>query len=103
MYIIYTTLLSVIAPEIFCHILVKDSSLEASRKASELADFYLGGYSNIKQENFNIIMDMFTNTFATYLVECFIEYAQKTQNVYQYCYVHKGKYNIMRQKMHLLK
>ena len=32
--------------------------------------------SNIKQENFNIIMDMFTNTFATYLVECFIEYAQ---------------------------
>ena len=103
LYILYSTLWSVIAPGILFHIPVEDSSFEASRKASELADFYLGGSSNIKPENFDIITDMFTDAFATYPVECFIEYAQKTQNVYQYRYVHEGKYNILRQKIHLLK
>ena len=103
LYILYSTLWSVIAPGILFHIPVEDSSFEASRKAAELADFYLGGSSNIKPENFDIITDMFTDAFATYPVECFIEYAQKTQNVYQYRYVHEGKYNILRQKIHLLK
>ena len=59
LYILYSTLWSVIAPGILFHIPVEDSSFEASRKASELADFYLGGASNIKPENFDNITDMF--------------------------------------------
>ena len=55
-----------------------------SRKASELADYYLGGSSNIRPENFDEITDMFTDAFVTYAVECFLDYAKTSQTVYQY-------------------
>ena len=83
------TLWSVIAPGILFHIPVEESSIEASRKATELADFYLGGTSNIVPDNFNNITDMFTDAFVTYAMECFVEYARHTQPVYQYRYVHQ--------------
>ena len=76
------------------HIPVEETSLEASRKAGELTDFYHGGSSNIVLENFDVITDMFTDAFATYSAECFIEYAHLTQPVYQYCYVHQDQYGI---------
>ena len=94
LYLLYRNLWSVIAPGILFHIPVEESSLEASRKAGELADFYLGGSSNIVPENFDLITDMFTDAFVTYAAECFIEYAHLTQNVYQYRYVHQGQYGI---------
>ena len=90
LYLLYSALWPVIGPGILFHIPVEESSLEASRKASQLADFYVGGQLNFKPENFDIITDMFTDGFATYPVECFVEYAHLTQNVYQYRYVHEG-------------
>jgi len=94
LYLLYRNLWSVIAPGILFHIPVEETTLEASRKASELADFYLGGTSNIVPDNFDLITDMFTDAFVTYAVECFVEYAQLTQDVYQYRYVHQGQYGI---------
>jgi len=94
LYLLYRSLWSVIAPGILFHIPVDESTLEASRKASELADFYLGGSSNIVPENFDIITDMFTDAFVTYAVECFIDYASLTQEVYHYRYVHMGQYGL---------
>ena len=94
LYLLYRNLWSVIAPGILFHIPVEESSLEASRKAGELADFYLGGSSNIVPENFDLITDMFTDAFVTYAAECFIEYAHLTQTVYQYRYVHQGQFGI---------
>jgi len=94
LYLLYRSLWSVIAPGILFHIPVEETSLEASRKASELADFYLGGSSNIVPENFDLITDMFTDAFVTYAAECFVEYAHLTQDVYQYRYVHQGQYGI---------
>jgi len=94
LYLLYRNLWSVIAPGILFHIPVEESSLEASRKASELADFYLGGSSHIVPENFDLITDMFTDAFVTYAVECFVEYAHLTQDVYQYRYVHQGQYGL---------
>ena len=73
-----------IAPGILFHVPVEGSSLEMSRKASELADYYLGGSSNIRPENFDEITDMFTDAFVTYAVECFLDYAKTSQTVYQY-------------------
>ena len=93
-YTLYRYLWSVIAPGILFHIPVTSSSFEASRKASELADFYIGGSSNIVPENFDIITDMFTDAFVTYPVECFARYAHRNQNVYQYRYVHQGQYGL---------
>ena len=93
--IISRSLWSVIAPGILFHIPVEGSNLEASRKATELADYYLGGTSNIVPDNFDIITDMFTDAFVTYAVECFIEYAHQTQTVYQYRYSHLGEQVIM--------
>ena len=78
------TLWSVIAPGILFHVPVEGSNLEASQKAIELADYYLGGTSNIVPENFDTITDMFTDAFVTYAVECFVEYAHQSQTVYQY-------------------
>ena len=95
LYLLYSALWPVIGPGILFHIPVEESSLEASRKASQLADFYVGGQLNFKPENFDIITDMFTDGFATYPVECFVEYAHLTQIVYQYRYVHEGKQNII--------
>ena len=83
------------APGILFHVPVEESSFEMSGKANELADFYLGGASNIVPENFDIITDMFTDAFVTYAVECFIEYAHQTQTVYQYRYSHLGEQVIM--------
>ena len=45
-------------------------------------------------ENFDIITDMFTDAFVTYAVECFAQYAQLSQNVYQYRYVHQGEFGL---------
>ena len=84
LYVLYRNLWSVIAPGILFHLPVEDSSFEASRKATELADYYLGGTSNILPENFDLITDMFTDAFVTYAVECFIEYTHTTQPVYHY-------------------
>ena len=89
LYILYRTLWSVIAPGILFHVPVDESSFETSQKANQLADFYLGGTNNIVPENFDIITDMFTDAFVTYAMECFVEYARKSQPVYQYRYVHK--------------
>jgi len=94
LYILYRNLWSVIAPGILFHLPVEDSSLEASRKASELADYYLDGASNIRPENFDIITDMFTDAFVTYAVECFVDHAHSTQNVYHYRYVHEGQHGL---------
>jgi len=94
LYLLYRNLWSVIAPGILFHIPVEESSLEASRKASELADFYLGGSSHIVPENFDIITDMFTDAFVTYAVECFVSYAHQTQPVFQYRYVHQGDHGL---------
>ena len=88
------SLWSVIAPGILFHIPVESSSLEASRKANQLADYYLGGTSNIRPENFDIITDMFTDAFVTYAVECFVKFAQESQTVYQYRYSHLGQYGL---------
>ena len=82
------------APGILFHVPVEESSFEMSGKANELADFYLGGASNIVPENFDIITDMFTDAFVTYAVECFAQYAQLSQNVYQYRYVHQGEFGL---------
>ena len=65
---------------------MESSSLEASRKATDLADYYLGGTSNIRPENFDQITAMFTDAFVTYAVECFVKHAEKSQTVYQYRY-----------------
>jgi len=91
LYILYRTLWSVIAPGILFHVPVEGSNLEASQKAIELADYYLGGTSNIVPENFDTITDMFTDAFVTYAVECFVEYAHQSQTVYQYRYNHLGQ------------
>ena len=37
---------------------------------------------------------MFTDAFVTYAVECFAQYAQLSQNVYQYRYVHQGEFGL---------
>ena len=58
-------------------------------QAGQLAEFYLGGTSNIVPENFYNITDMFTDAFVTYPMECFVEYARKTQPVFQYIYSHQ--------------
>ena len=58
-------------------------------QANQLAEFYLGGTSNIRPENFYNITDMFTDAFVTYPMECFVEYARKTQPVFQYIYSHQ--------------
>ena len=50
--ILYRSLWSVIAPGILFHVPVEESSFELSGKANELADFYLGGASNIGKTNF---------------------------------------------------
>lgn len=94
LYLLYRNLWSVVAPGILFHIPVEETSLEASRKATELAGFYLGGTSNIVPENFDLITDMFTDAFVTYAVECFVEYAHLTQDVYHYRYVHQGQFGI---------
>ena len=73
---------------------MESSNLEASRKATELADYYLGGTSHIRPENFDIITDMFTDAFVTYAVECFAQRAQLSQTVYQYRYSHLGQYGL---------
>ena len=78
-----------IAPGILFHIPVDQSSIEASRKATELADFYLGGTSHIVPDNFKNITEMFTDAFVTYAMECFVEHARNTQPVYHYRYVHQ--------------
>lgn len=93
-YTLYRYLWSVIAPGILFHVPVEESSFELSGKANELADFYLGGASNIVPENFDTITDMFTDAFVTYAVECFAEYAHLSQNVYQYRYVHNGEFGL---------
>ena len=49
--ILYRSLWSVIAPGILFHVPVEESSFELSGKANELADFYLGGASNIGKTN----------------------------------------------------
>ena len=72
-----------IAPGILFHVPVEGSNLEASRKAVELADYYLGGTANIRPENFEQITEMFTDAFVTYAVECFVQHAAATQPVYQ--------------------
>ena len=72
-----------IAPGILFHVPVEGSNLEASRKAVELADYYLGGTANIRPENFDQITEMFTDAFVTYAVECFVQHAAATQPVYQ--------------------
>ena len=72
-----------IAPGILFHVPVEGSNLEASRKAVELADYYLGGTANIRPENFDQITEMFTDAFVTYAVECFVQHASATQPVYQ--------------------
>ena len=54
-----------------------------------MADFYLGGTSNIVPENFFNITEMFTDAFVTYPMECFVEYARKTQPVFHYIYSHE--------------
>ena len=82
------------APGILFHLPVDETNAEDSRKANELAEFYLGGTENIKPENFDTITTMFTDGFATYPVECFVKYAQHTQKVYQYLYTHKGEYGL---------
>ena len=99
------SLWSVIAPGILFHVPVDESSFEMSQKAipnnfsqtycllycdqaNQLAEFYLGGASNIVPENFHNITDMFTDAFVTYPIECFVEYARKTQPVFQYIYSH---------------
>jgi len=94
LYFLYRSLWSVIAPGILFHVPVEESSFELSGKANELADFYLGGSSNIVPENFDIITDMFTDAFVTYAVECFAQYAQLSQNVYKYRYVHQGEFGL---------
>ena len=76
------------------HIPVESSNIEASRKATELADYYLGGTSHIKPENFDLITDMFTDAFVTYAVECFALRAQLSQTVYQYRYSHLGQFGL---------
>ena len=117
LYILYRNLWSVIAPGILFHLPVTDSNFDASKKANQLADFYLGGTSHIKPENFDKITgaffvlqvwfcththtsggdfllfstDMFTDAFVTYAVYCFSKHAQNTQKVYQYQYIHEGK------------
>ena len=91
---IFRYLWSVIAPGILFHVPVEESSFELSGKANELADYYLGGSSNIVPENFDTITDMFTDAFVTYAVECFAEYAHLSQNVYQYRYVHQGEFGL---------
>ena len=73
---------------------MESSNLEASRKATELADYYLGGTSHIRPENFDIITDMFTDAFVTYAVECFVEHAGLSQTVYQYRYTHLGEFGL---------
>jgi len=93
-YYLYRYLWSVIAPGILFHVPVEESSFELSGKANELADYYLGGSSNIVPENFDRITDMFTDAFVTYAVECFAEYAHLSQNVYQYRYVHQGEFGL---------
>ena len=72
-----------IAPGILFHVPAEGSNLEASRKAVELADYYLGGTANIRPENFEQITEMFTDAFVTYAVECFVQHAAATQPVYQ--------------------
>merc|ERR1712110_107512 len=94
LYILYRSLWSVIAPGILFHVPVEGSSLEMSRKASDLADYYLGGSSNIRPENFDEITDMFTDAFVTYAVECFLDYAKTSQTVYQYRYTHFGEFGL---------
>jgi hypothetical protein len=87
--ILCRSLWSVIAPGILFHVPVEESSIEMSRKAIELARFYLGGTSNIVPDNFNNITDMFTDAFVTYAMECFVSHARMTQPVFQYRYVHQ--------------
>ena len=116
---IIRNLWSVIAPGILFHVPVDESSFEMSQKvlitispplrcpkrywlqflivwllhrptqANQLAEFYLGGTSNIRPENFYNITDMFTDAFVTYPMECFVEYARKTQPVFQYIFSHQ--------------
>jgi len=94
LYVLYRNLWSVIAPGILFHVPVDESSFEMSQKAGQLAEFYLGGTSNIVPENFYNITDMFTDAFVTYPMECFVEYARKTQPVFQYIYSHQGEYGL---------
>jgi len=94
LYVLYRNLWSVIAPGILFHVPVDESSFEMSQKANQLAEFYLGGTSNIRPENFYNITDMFTDAFVTYPMECFVEYARKTQPVFQYIYSHQGEYGL---------
>ena len=73
---------------------MENSNLEASQKASALADFYLNGTNNIRPENFDIITDMFTDAFVTFAVECFVTHAKLSQTVYQYRYSHLGQFGL---------
>ena len=94
LYAVYRSFWSLMAPGILFHRPIDETSSEDSAKAVELADFYLGGTANIREENFSNITQMFTDAFVTYAVECFVSRAQKTQTVYQYLYEYNGEYGL---------
>lgn len=94
MYWVYRTFWSLMAPGILFHTPVDQITQELMEKADQLADFYLGGIENMTPENFQLITDMFTDGFVTYSVDCFVDYAKQTQDIYQYMYTHLGEYGL---------
>ena len=94
MYWVYRTFWPLMAPGILFHTPIDQTTNELKEKATQLADFYLGGIENMKPENFQLITDMFTDGFVTYAVDCFVDYARSTQTVYQYIYTHLGEYGL---------
>ena len=82
------------APGILFHTPIDQTTKELMEKARQLADFYLGGIENMTPDNFQLITDMFTDGFVTYAVDCFVQYARHTQDVYHYTYTHLGEYGL---------
>jgi len=94
LYAVYRSFWTLMAPGILFHRPVDETTSQDKAKVVELADFYLGGTANIKEENFANITQMFTDAFVTYAVECFVSRAQSTQTVYQYLYSYNGEYGL---------
>ena len=85
LYLLYRSLWSVIAPGILFHLPVTDTNLESSKKANQLADFYLGGTSHIKPENFAKITGALFALFPRTTTRNLVRFFQTYFTIFQIC------------------
>ena len=94
MYFVYRSFWTLMAPGILFHRPIDETTDEDKANVVALADFYIGGTANMNSDNYANITQMFTDAFATYAVECFVQRAATTQRVYQYLYAYDGEYGL---------